>query len=109
MKKIVTCFIVLLCGFVNAQQSATITLDWVAKTTYSIGDVKLNVPQFSSDSYNFDLQNKSIQFIKKIPTDFFVNESSLQINTIEFESISTSQLGDLSQSAINNTINDWIT
>ncbi len=105
MKKIVTCFIVLLCGFVNAQQSATITLDWVAKTTYSIGDVKLNVPQFSSDSYNFDLQNKSIQFIKKIPTDFFVNESSLQINTIEFESISTSQLGDLSQSAINNTIN----
>ena len=105
MKKIVTYIIFLFFGFVNAQQSATITIDWVANTDYSIGATKLKIPQFSSDCFNFDFQNKTIQFVKKIPVDYIVNESSLQITNIEFETISTSQLADLSQSLIKSSIN----
>ena len=104
MKKIFTFIIVLFCCFVNAQQSATISLDWDAKTAYSIGDVKLNIPQFSSDSFNFDFANKSLFYIKKIPTDYFVDESSLQITNVVFESVSETQLGNLSQSEIKKSI-----
>ena len=105
MKKIVTFILVLFSCFVNAQQSATITLDWVAKTAYSIEVVKLNIPQFASDSYNFDFQNKSISYINKIPTDYFVDPSSLQISNVVFESVSAAQLGDLSTVALKNSIN----
>lgn len=105
MKKIITFIIVLFGCFVNAQQSATITLDWVAKTDYSIGDAKIQVPQFSSDSYNFDFHNSTVLYVNKIPTDFFVDETSLQISNVVFESISVAQLGDLSKAAIKNAIN----
>ena len=105
MKKIIPFIIVLFGYFVNAQQSATITLDWVAKTDYSIGDAKIQVPQFSSDSYNYDFQNSTVLYVNKIPTDFFVDETSLQISNVVFESISVAQLGDLSKSAIKNSIN----
>ena len=105
MRNFFTCIIVLFSFFVNAQQGATIALDWVAKTSYSIEDVELHVPQFKSDSYNFDFQNKTILYIQKIPTDFLVSESSLQISNVVFESISVIQLGDLSTKAIGNSMN----
>ncbi len=108
MKKFIIFIVLFFSCFVNAQQSATITLDWVTKTDYSIGDAKLQVPQFSSDSYNFDLQNKSISYVKKIPIDYFVDESSLQITAIIFEPVSVNQLGELNVNTIKNSINSSV-
>ena len=79
MKYFLTSVFILFSCFLKAQKSSAIALDWTAKTEYSIEETRLNIPQFSSDSYNFNFQNRSLLFIKKIPVDFIVNENSLQM------------------------------
>ncbi len=108
MKKFFILIILLFSCFTNGQQNSFITIDWVTKTDYSIGDLKLQVPQFSSDSYNFDLQDKSITYVEKIPINYFVDEFSLQVTNIIFESISATQLGDLNKSTIKTSINSSV-
>ncbi|MFZ4105032.1 type IX secretion system sortase PorU [Flavobacterium sp.] len=108
MKKFFILIIILFSCLINGQQNSFITIDWVAKTDYSIGDLKLQIPQFSSDSYNFDLQDKSITYVKKIPINYFVDVSSLQITNIIFESISATQLGDLNKSSLKTSINSSV-
>ncbi|MBY0487167.1 MAG: type IX secretion system sortase PorU [Flavobacteriaceae bacterium] len=105
MKKIALLLLLFICHFVNAQHSGSIVVDWSEKTNYSFGDFNINVPQFTSDSYNFDFEKKVILFTKKIPLTTFLDENSLQITNIVLESISESQLGDLSKVNIKNTIN----
>ncbi|MEO0037380.1 MAG: hypothetical protein RIQ59_591 [Bacteroidota bacterium] len=105
MKNILTCFFILLSCFLKAQQSATISIDWLTKTEYALEETKLQIPQFSSDSYNFNFHNRSLFFVKKIPIDYFIDENSLQVTNISYESISESQIGDLSKSEIKSTIN----
>ncbi|MFM7018713.1 type IX secretion system sortase PorU [Flavobacterium sp.] len=105
MKYFLTSVFILFSCFLKAQKGGTIALDWTAKTEYSIEETHLNIPQFSSDSYNFNFQNRSLLFIKKFPVDFFVSENSLQISSISYESISENELGDLSKSEIKNNIN----
>ena len=90
---------------VRAQQSNTISVDWLEKSSFSFGEHKLNIPQFSSDSFNFDFIKKEITFVKKISVNSKVDENSLQIANVNYESISESQLGDLSMKNIKSTIN----
>ena len=104
MKNILALIFILTSCFANAQQSGTISIDWIAKTEYAIDQTKLQIPQFLSDSYNFNFHNRSLHFIKKIPVDYITDENSLQVTNIVYESISESQIGDLSKSEINNTI-----
>lgn len=102
MKKIFTFLFVLLSWFVKAQQSGSITIDWTEKKDYSFSDFKVSIPQFQSDSYNFNLQKREIVYSKKISLEALVDEASLQVSNVVFETISENELGDLDKSAIKN-------
>ena len=104
MKNILAFIFIFTSCFANAQQSGTILIDWIAKTEYAIEETKIQIPQFLSDSYNFNFHNRSLLYIKKIPVDYIIDENSLQVTNIVYESISESKIGDLSKSEINNTI-----
>ena len=104
MKNILAFIFIITSCFANAQQSGTILIDWIAKTEYAIEETKIQIPQFLSDSYNFNFHNRSLLYIKKIPVDYIIDENSLQVTNIVYESISESKIGDLSKSEINNTI-----
>ena len=91
--------------FVYAQQSNILSIDWIENTSFIFGENKLNIPQFSSDSFNFDFIKKEISFVKKIPVNSYVDENSLQITNVVYETIPEGQLGDLSRKAIKTTIN----
>lgn len=100
MKKITGLFILFFCMLANAQQSKSVAIEWLEKRTFPIGNNKVNIPQFASDSYNYDNYTKEIKFALKIPTNSYIDENSLQITNIVFESINDNQLGDLSRKAI---------
>lgn len=108
MKKIFTFLLLFVCLFVKAQQSGSIVIDWTDKQIFSFIDFKVNIPQFQSDSYNFDLRKKELSFIKKFETSSLINENSLLISNLVFESINESELGDLNKGNIKNTIDATI-
>ena len=104
MKKIFTFLFLIICFFVNAQQSGSIVVDWNSKTDYSYGDYKVNIPQFQLENFNFDFASKSLLFTKKILCTSLVDENSLVLTNIVYESINESQLGDLDKKEIKKTI-----
>jgi len=108
MKKFVTLLLFLFSFFTHAQYSGAITINWIEKTNYPFSDFKFHLPQFDSDSFNFDIQSKEIFFIKKIDSSSLIDEKSLIISNIVFVSIDESQLGDLDKKNIKNSINATI-
>ncbi|MBC7525681.1 MAG: type IX secretion system sortase PorU [Flavobacterium sp.] len=91
--------------FVCGQQNGTINIDWIEKTEFSFGNFKFNIPQYKSDSYNFNIEKKELQFIQKIPVNSSVDENSIQVSNIIYETISDYQLGDLSKKNIPSQLN----
>jgi len=91
--------------FVVAQQTGSVAVDWIEKTNYPYNDFKFTIPQFQSDSYNFNPIRKEIFYSKKFPSTVFIDENSIQISNVVFETIQELQLGDLNKSNIPNTIN----
>lgn len=100
MKKITGIFILFFCLLANAQQSKSITIDWIEKQSYSVGDFKVSIPQFSSSSYNFNNSTKEIKFTLKVPTTSYIDENSFQLTNVVYENIPEVLLGDLSRKAI---------
>ena len=82
MKNILALIFILSSCIANSQQSGTISIDWIAKTEYAIEETKIQIPQFLSDSYNFNFHNRSLLYIKKITVDYIIDENSLQVNNI---------------------------
>ena len=104
MRKIFLLLCLFLKCFVYAQQSTNLSIDWIENTGFIFGENKLNIPQFSSDSFNFDYIKKEISFVKKFPVNSYVDENSLQVSNLVYESISESQLGDLSKKSIKSSL-----
>ncbi|MCG9794046.1 type IX secretion system sortase PorU [Flavobacterium algicola] len=96
MKKLLFLFILSTTIFSFSQTSGSISLVWNDKTEMNFGDTKLKIPQFSGDSFTYNTIDKSIHYMLKLPDNLRYNESTVQITNITYESISSSQLGDLS-------------
>ena len=93
MKKIV--FLVLLVSLMsNAQVRGTFVINWTENSSYSIGKTHYMLPQFDFENYFFDEVHQSLEFRMNIATSSEINESSLLITNIVYESVN--QLGDLS-------------
>ena len=96
MKKNIATYLLLLSTFfVFGQEKGVITINWIEKRVMSNGSYKVDIPQFSSECFNFDSQKKSISFNLKIKLPNLVSDNSLQISNLVYESISQSELGDL--------------
>ena len=83
-----------------AQQKGKVRINWIEKTEISFGSYKMNVPQFSSDSFYFDSYKKTISYLLNLPQSGSVDENSLQITNLVYETIAIEKLGDLDRKAI---------
>ena len=100
MKKILSTLVVLISYFSYAQQKGDIVIEWAERQEFVIGEQTINIPQFTTKNFEFDSWKKEIFFKLKIPQSAAVDENSLQITNIIYESIPASQLGALSATAI---------
>jgi hypothetical protein len=87
------------------QQKGDVILTWIDKSEISFGTYKVNVPQFKSENFSFNGSNNSIHYSLNLPQSSEIDENSLQITNVVFETISQSQLGDLNIKSIPNAIN----
>lgn len=103
MKKI---FIVLFFIFAHSygQLSRNLSLNWVAKSSYIMGDGSYSIPQFQSETFYFDLNLKKIEYQSVFPVDQLVSETDFEISNLVYESIDVSELGDLNVNAISNRL-----
>ncbi len=91
------------------QQSGVFTLEWKDNVPSSVGDVAVTLPQFQAQYMYYDADNKQLYFSTNIPVAAAVNPNSLRITNIVYESITRSQLGDLSPAKLTSDLNAAIT
>jgi len=103
MKKILLVYLTLIPVVSFAQIKGDITIDWLEKKEMSFGDFTINVPQFSGNSYEYDASKKALFYTLNLSESNSVNENSVQITNVVYETVTTSQLGDLEQGNIPKT------
>ena len=102
MKKIIAILTILYISTSFAQQKGEIKLVWMDKSEIAFGTFKITAPKFQSDFYYLDSYKKTITFNLTLAQSNAVDEKSLQITNLEYESISAEQLGDLDRNLIPN-------
>lgn len=108
MKKIATLLLLFSSFFCLSQQSGTIIIDWSDNKEVSYGDFTINLPQFSTDNFNYNTATKELRYVKKFKENELINESSLQISGIVYESIDESKLSAIAKEKIPLKINATI-
>lgn len=96
MKKTLTFFLALLGSLVYAQQRGNVTIDWTDKQQAVFGERTINIPQFNPENLDYNAAKKEILFKLNIPLTSKIDENSLQITDVVYESITAAQLGELS-------------
>ncbi|MFC6096546.1 type IX secretion system sortase PorU [Flavobacterium qiangtangense] len=109
MKKtfILLLFLISLTSF--AQQKENITIEWIDNSGINSEQIKIKVPVFNNSSFNYNYENRTITYVKKVAVNGFADESSLQIADVIYETVSKEQLGELNIAKIPSSINAKIT
>lgn len=100
MKKILSLFLFLIAITSIAQQKGDITINWTGTKDVSFDVYSYKVPQFDVKNFDFDASEKVIFYNTSFTTTSEINEKSLEITNVVYESISNEELGSLSKSAI---------
>ncbi len=95
MKKILLVFLSLIPFVSFAQIKGDIAIVWLEKREMSFGDSKINVPQFVGNSYSYDSYKRTISCILNLTESSSFDGNAVQITNVVYESLTTSQLGDL--------------
>ena len=103
MKKKLLAYLVLIPLVSFAQMKGDIAIEWLEKSEMSFGDFKINVPQFVGSSYNYDSSKKTISYILNLTESNAFEGNAVQITNVVYESLTTSQLGDLEPATIPKT------
>jgi hypothetical protein len=104
MKKIVLIIILFVFQTSFSQDNNIVNLDWVDGQYNVAENYNINIPHFSAESFTYNEVKKSIAFSKKIEISFSVDESSIKISNVFFETISEEKLGDLDKLQIPKTL-----
>ncbi|WP_395043328.1 type IX secretion system sortase PorU [Flavobacterium sp.] len=104
MKKISIFIFLLFSVFSFSQVRENITIEWNENISYQYGDYSVKIPQFSMVNFNYNNYTKEILYTYKKKNTSYIDENSLQITNIIFETIDEIKLGDLNKSLIPNTI-----
>ena len=109
MKKtfILLLFLISLTSF--AQQKENITIEWIDNSSINSEQIKIKVPVFNNSSFNYNYENRTITYVKKVAVNGFADESSLQIADVVYETVTKEQLGELNIAKIPSSINAKIT
>ncbi|MDR7369312.1 hypothetical protein J2X17_000083 [Flavobacterium aquidurense] len=78
------------------QSKQDFTIDWQPKKEMSFGDFKTIIPYFSGNSFRYEISKKSITLLLNLNESNYSKNSSVQISNVIYESISLSDLGNLS-------------
>ncbi|SHJ04127.1 type IX secretion system sortase PorU [Flavobacterium terrae] len=109
MKKYFLITAIFFCLFSYAQERKTISIDWVTDGVYKHNQAfEFRIPNFKSEFFNFSDQNKTILFSQKFKSDNEIDENSLAVSNIVFESISSESLGELDKKLIKSSISPII-
>ncbi|WP_395059414.1 type IX secretion system sortase PorU [Flavobacterium sp.] len=108
MKKIVSLIVIFVFQTVVAQNNNNINISWVDGNYSVTENYKVSIPNFKSDFFIYDAVKKSILFSKKLEVPFAINEESLKLSNIIYETIAEEKLGDLDKSQIPEALNATI-
>ncbi|TCN60623.1 T9SS C-terminal target domain-containing protein [Flavobacterium circumlabens] len=89
-----------------SQINGSFTLDWQSKKETGFGDNRIVIPYFSGDAFRLDTTKKSITLLLSLAESSYSNGSSLQITNITYETISITELGDLTLKNIPSKLNE---
>lgn len=103
MKKIIFVYLTLIPFVSFAQIKGDIAIEWLEKREMSFGNSKINVPQFVGNSYSYDSSKKTISCILNLTESSSFDGNAVQITNVVYESLTTSQLGDLDPANIPKT------
>ena len=103
MKKI---FLILLFAsiFCPAQNKKDFLLVWTNNSSFVVGDIKYNLPQFEARNFEFDVSNKTIKYSNVIRVEDIISETDVTLSNIVFESIDVFSLGNLNVSKISSKL-----
>ncbi len=103
MKRLLLVYLFLLPLASFAQTKGEVKIEWLEKTEISIGDFKINIPQFAGNSFSYNPSKKGIDYILNITESAPSIGNTVNINNLIYETITISQLGDLDIVNIQNT------
>lgn len=103
MKNLLFCFILLLPIITFAQIKGDINIDWIENNT-TAPNTKFQTPIFKGNSYFYDGYNQSIYYNLNLKTATELDEKSIQISNVIYESISASALVNLNITTIPSSI-----
>jgi hypothetical protein len=95
MKKKLFASLLLIPFFSFAQIKGDIAIEWLEKTETSFGDNRINIPQFSGNSYDFEFSTKSLFYVLNLTGLSPYEGNNVQLTNVVYESISISKIGDL--------------
>lgn len=105
MKKILLFFILFTSLEVVSQERHSIILEWTKNNTYTIENYSVKIPSFQANFFFYDDSAKSIFYNETKKVQSIFDENSLKITSIEYETISKNEIGDLNPTLIPNSIN----
>jgi hypothetical protein len=105
MRKLLLAFLSLIPLASFAQIKEDITLEWLEKKEKNFGNYTNNVPQFSGNTYFYDVSKKMVFYNLEIKEAVSVNKNDLQITNIIYEAVPVTELGELTLENIPKTPN----
>ncbi|WP_264536147.1 type IX secretion system sortase PorU [Flavobacterium sp. N1736] len=91
-----------------SQINSSFTLDWQNKKEVSFGEYKIIIPYFTGNSFRFDTTKKNITLLLKLDDSGSSNDNSVSLTNVIYETISISDLGDLTPENIPNKPNETL-
>ncbi|MFD2824493.1 type IX secretion system sortase PorU, partial [Lacinutrix iliipiscaria] len=81
----------LILPFIVFSQQKTFNITWQGYKTISNGSYTIQVPSFNSANFNYSL-NEGLQFVAQWKISNFINESSVSLSKVSYQTISKSEL-----------------
>ncbi|MBA4275363.1 type IX secretion system sortase PorU [Flavobacterium sp.] len=95
MKKTLLVYLTLIPFVSFAQIKGDIAIEWLEKKEMSFGNFTINIPQFVGNCYDYDTSKKALFYTLNLSGSNSFAGNSVQITNVVYETLTTSQLGDL--------------
>jgi hypothetical protein len=108
MKQAIILYLFLIPFVSFSQINGGLTLDWQNKKEMSFGEYKIIIPYFKGNSFRFDTTKKSITLLLKLDESSSSNSNSVSLTNVIYETISITDLGDLTLQNIPDRPNETV-
>lgn len=98
MKRILQFLIMLTFAGGISQNAQQIVLEWVPLRDVAFGEFSLRMPEIKNEGFSYDYNRRVPFFHFRIPVSFPITAESVAITDLVYETVSASELGDLSSS-----------